>query len=325
MAAIVYGMPDHDLVEQSERAAVALGGCVIGIHDPAYMCPRCGARVRRREPARAMTVAFWNRHYHRRPGPQIEMLDATAWDVAVLVEVDAPMHAALRAAFGDDHVMCTLGQVDCSDMKRPHGVAFVARNGCELADLRLPVAARPDDASAPRPERFGVAIVLLDDGRSVEVIGFHAPYAAGSADNRRRKRRAYEALNDYLCSTAVWPTIVGMDGNNWGDSVPVAPPELRDDDWDSERRFHGADPAHQLKDVLREHVLTDPVAQAAAAREVAAGRPITVTYRRRHANDRMDRIYVSPDIDVDDCTVRLEDAERVGADHALVVGRVRVQ
>ena len=42
---IVYGMPDFELFEQSERGLVALGGCIITDADPTWRCleEECGA------------------------------------------------------------------------------------------------------------------------------------------------------------------------------------------------------------------------------------------------------------------------------------------
>ena len=43
---IVYGMPDFDLVEASERGEVILGGCIVTIGaDPPARCRRCDAPI----------------------------------------------------------------------------------------------------------------------------------------------------------------------------------------------------------------------------------------------------------------------------------------
>lgn len=39
---IVYGLPDHGLMEAAERGEVALGGCIIHDDDPSHECPECG-------------------------------------------------------------------------------------------------------------------------------------------------------------------------------------------------------------------------------------------------------------------------------------------
>jgi hypothetical protein len=52
---IVYGMPGSELVEQSERGEIELGGCVVSIEvfdserglisgDPELICPKCEGR-----------------------------------------------------------------------------------------------------------------------------------------------------------------------------------------------------------------------------------------------------------------------------------------
>jgi len=40
--AIVYGMPDGELMEAAENGQVALGGCVIFADQPDYRCSACG-------------------------------------------------------------------------------------------------------------------------------------------------------------------------------------------------------------------------------------------------------------------------------------------
>jgi hypothetical protein len=42
---IIYGLPDHELFEASERGEVALGGCVIGDESPDFECRACGAAL----------------------------------------------------------------------------------------------------------------------------------------------------------------------------------------------------------------------------------------------------------------------------------------
>jgi DNA-directed RNA polymerase subunit RPC12/RpoP len=39
---IVYGLPDAELAEASEKGEVELGGCVIMVHDPKWRCKECG-------------------------------------------------------------------------------------------------------------------------------------------------------------------------------------------------------------------------------------------------------------------------------------------
>jgi hypothetical protein len=39
---IIYGMPDLDLFERSERGEVALGGCMIFDGRPTRQCSSCG-------------------------------------------------------------------------------------------------------------------------------------------------------------------------------------------------------------------------------------------------------------------------------------------
>jgi hypothetical protein len=40
---VVYGLPDLELVEASQRGDVALGGCIVEPEAPDYECGGCGA------------------------------------------------------------------------------------------------------------------------------------------------------------------------------------------------------------------------------------------------------------------------------------------
>jgi hypothetical protein len=39
---IVFGMPDMDLIEESQQGKVLLGGCCISFNDPTWGCANCG-------------------------------------------------------------------------------------------------------------------------------------------------------------------------------------------------------------------------------------------------------------------------------------------
>ncbi len=41
---IIYGKPDHELMELAERGEVILGGCEVARDNPDFACKSCGHR-----------------------------------------------------------------------------------------------------------------------------------------------------------------------------------------------------------------------------------------------------------------------------------------
>jgi hypothetical protein len=41
---IVYGLPSPETFEAAERGEVAIGGCVLEVHNPRWACPACEHR-----------------------------------------------------------------------------------------------------------------------------------------------------------------------------------------------------------------------------------------------------------------------------------------
>ena len=229
----------------------------------------------------------------------------------------------------------------------------------ELSDLLAssghPEAVRPRDLLA---ERWISVDLAIHEG-PVAVAGFQAPYAAGehiwdSAQNRLTKREAYQQLTSWAIDQQASgrSVIIGMDGNNWHDwkdpnEVRAETPrarrsrawELLDNAnlFDAERAFHAPDPPHRLIDSLRVAAEAGRSHDWHGSRVLAEqfGGPFGVTHLLKKDGPRMDRIYVSPDLEVARAGIchghldarevaKLEKGDKlcVDSDHALVWAEV---
>ena len=269
------------------------------------------------------TVVSWNVQRIGAAGPKADYLLAQEWDLAVLMEVTPKLWSQLRIASGVGSYALDL--IEVKDMRYPHGIALLARNGWELRDPWLPPTPDLDAESRPRPERWMAAMAVHGAG-ALTLAGFHAPYAAGRDNaektrNRARKRRAYEAVTEWLSGQ---PTVVvGMDGNNWWDPVQLVSP-VRDADsadfW-AENQFHGPDPEHGCLDTYRTWWSQDQD-RLEAVLTVRPEGPLAITHDTGRDDGtgvfRMDRIYCSRSLQVLGAGVDYEPALAAGSDHALV-------
>lgn len=271
--------------------------------------------------SQVIRVASWNIRRIGNVERKLTFIFAQQWDMAVLLEVTPAMWAAVQNQASGVYALNLIG---AEDMKNPHGVALVARPPWFLEAPFLP-GARMFGEGDPRPERWLTATASSATYR-LTLVGFHAPYAAGRTteekrDNRRRKRRSYEALTTWL--TGQRQVIVGMDGNNWWDPVDhVADPrDPKQVDFWSERAFHALDPPHGLVDTYRRWC-SDQVGHLDEIRALRPDGPLAVTHRTRRADGtgafRMDRIYASTDVTVRSGGIAYEPARNAGSDHALV-------
>lgn len=276
------------------------------------------------------TVVSWNVQRIGARTPKIEFLLDRVWDIAVLMEVTPKLWDELTSAIGAGATGAyALALTEVIDMKHPHGIVLLARNGWELHDPWLPPTPDSGAESRPRPERWMAASAVHPAG-SVVVAGFHAPYAAGRDDaertrNRARKRQAYEALTEWLSRQ---PTVVvGMDGNNWWDPVQLVPPirDERSQDFWAENRFHGAEPEHGCVDTYRAWCSQDQQRLDAVLSLRPSG-PLAITHDTGRDDGtgvfRMDRIYCSRSLQTLEAGVEYESALAAGSDHALVWARM---
>lgn len=278
----------------------------------------------------AFTVASWNVQRIGKPDPKAQFLFSQNWDLAVLMEVNPKLWAVLQAASDEAAGLFALDLTHVSDMRYPHGIALLARNGWELSQPYLPPTPEGNEDSRPRPERW-MAATAVRGSDSLTIAGFHAPYAAGSTTaektrNRARKRRAYEALTDWLTHQ---PTaVVGMDGNNWWDPVVLGPAsDAIGSDFSAENTFHGLDPTHRCIDTYRAWCDQDPHRLQAVAGIRPEG-PLAITHDTGRDDGtgvfRMDRIYCTASLGTIAAGVDYEPALAAGSDHALVWARLTV-
>jgi len=285
-----------------------------------------------------VTIAWWNRKWNGGADRQVRFLEQFEdWDVLALAEVTRSAYERFRV-FADASYF-TLDDVHVSDRRYPHGIAILARRGWTVSDA-APFSCSGDDDLVCRPER-GVAATIARGHARTRLIGWQAPYAAGrtSLEKRRNpliKRHGYEHLLQRL-DAEPRPVIVAMDGNNWGDSLAPSPViSAVGDPWHVEHHFHGPEPQHGLIDSLREIKRRDPNQHA-----YLGDSPLAVTkITPRAGQHRMDRIYVSPDLFVEDAGVTYSDPAgqvsdaagglvdlrrpTAGSDHALVWARLLV-
>lgn len=272
-------------------------------------------------PHEAMRVAFWNRLWNGKRQRQVDYLMSTApaWDVLVLAEVTRHAQLEFAAMPIVGHSVASLDLTAVDDMRYPHGIMVLARDGLGLENARLIDMEPGDEATRPRPERW-MAVHVDGLGQPLTIVGWHAPHAAGGDHHVERKRRAYERMTEWLAAEP-GPIVLGMDGNNWFEADQLGPPDPSDP-FDPEHRFHGRTTSHGLIDTL-------PSALAAGCATVEGGEGcLAPTHLLSKAVHRMDRIYASAELAVTGAGVdyagqQLADITQrrnlcAGSDHALV-------
>jgi len=212
---------------------------------------------------------------------------------------------------------------DRSTLPNPVPIELPSKLDTYLKEQAPSATGQPWNQPRPlRPERW--LAVRWPEASGLTVAAMHLPYAAGSrvwdtTQNRLTKQQAYQQLMTWASDRT--STVVALDGNNtrdWlepSDDVPRPPKPRRSlerrwldeaDLFAVEDEFHGPGPSHGMVDSLRvaalegTHTFHDPHGTQAAAKHfdrVGSRRPLAVTYRLKNDGHRMDRIYVSPDLE----------------------------
>lgn len=249
-----------------------------------------------------------------------ELLEAIEWDVACLQEVKRSSFGCIAERFQG----CT--GLDLHDAGGgAWGAAIFVRDGVGLRDAELvPVgASQPEAGVWASPERALAARVEVRGAR-LTAVSWHAPHAAGDGQ-REKKMRAYRSVQAWLGGRPGL-TLVGADLNSWTDPLDLHQPDPSDPHYE-EHRFVLADPEHGLVDAWRSYLGANPDRGRRWARIRPDG-PLAVTYNRgsktRPEVCRMDRIFLSPEIDVLEVEHLYAEALAVGSDHALVRARIKV-
>lgn len=247
----------------------------------------------------------------------VDALDGMAWDVAVLCEVKSKSRTVLETRYPASAFACDL--VD--GRRHPFSAAVLARSGLKVADAHLVVGTRPEGPKVV-PDK-AIAVTVRGAERPVTVVGFHAPYAAGAAENKFGKQEAYRQLIEYINERVDDPLVVAMDSNHvMSDLVDMSSlQEPADDPWREEFLFMRSQ-GHDLQDAHWVWVTGDDARSAA----VPAKGPLAVTYRRRNSErgDRMDRIWVSRHFEVVGSAAEYDRAIDLGSDHAIVTADLRL-
>jgi endonuclease/exonuclease/phosphatase family metal-dependent hydrolase len=281
-----------------------------------------------------LRIATWNVNAFNpaRAGDKLRLLDLIEWDVALLQEVGGTTFATFTS--GPLRGVHALQLVEGYSGKKAHGVAILVKGDAELAEQTL-IPLDDDGALDPRYSARALHARLRLRGANLCVASFHAPHAAAKDPAQRqqyrdRKNAVYRALDRWVREQAT-PLIVGMDGNVWNDATePMQLPP--DDERFAERTFHDPAATHGLRDAFLEH-LRGNRPDLLRRRQLLGHNPndgaLAVTYQRSSNNhpkvNRMDRIYVSPELVVRNVETLYDEALTVGSDHAMVVAELELR
>ena len=168
-------------------------------------------------------------------------------------------------------------------------------------------------------------------------MSWGTPSAAG--EGYSAKMAAYQHMATMLAGLSQ-PTIVGIDTNSRYDPPDPDAKEVPDRLRAEEHAFLRRDAEHGLRDIHRVLIDRDPPRQRLLA-DLRPHGPLTTTFiRRPHGSprriargfatgrdfglDRMDRIFVSADIQPLACEHLYHEAVDLGGDHAAVVADLRL-
>jgi hypothetical protein len=257
--------------------------------------------------------------------PLVERVDA---DVVLLLGVSRASGAAWSARWkGRYHCATGLQLASPPPQSQPHGAMIASR-----WPLRH---ARVVDG-LPKPER-GLIARLEHPRGSVRLVSWGTPNAAG--EGRAAKEAAYALMTRRLTRLKA-PVIVGVDTNAWEDPPLPGPDDDRGGLITNQIGFTGREPRHDLQDVYRVLVDRDEHRRRLLA-DLRPHGPLATTFvRRPHRRplgiaagigaeerfglDRMDRVYVSRDVEPLACEHLYHEARDAGGDHAAVVVDLRL-
>ena len=264
-----------------------------------------------------MRVVTWNVNSFtwRRNKAKIALLGQLEWDVALLQEVSARSFTEFVEGLGAGGV-CALDLVGKTEHDVPLAAVVLVRRG----DVRTPVALD----GIPRSERF-VAADVTAAGTEVRVASWHAPNAAG--DGGQAKMQGYRRVAGWASEQAHHATVLGADTNAWENGWAQVEPDPEHDHY-VEHAFHYEPTSHGLRDAFRDVLAKDP-ARRRALEQRRPGASLATTYVRGGRNapvaERMDRLFISDQIETVEVEHILSDAFAVGSDHAIVSAELVVR
>lgn len=164
---IVYGLPDGELFEQSDRGLVHLGGCAVSPGSPEFHCTFCG-----REWTDGPLPSWW-------PPEDVERMDP--WDRLLA-------HDELTGHLDDARVVVDTLEIRGLDAAaeaavaiRPSGTGSAVPSDCVLLAETLDAA-----LALCRALASGDELVLFDDGRLAAVDAAHQAFRRAEAELRDR-------------------------------------------------------------------------------------------------------------------------------------------
>ena len=254
-----------------------------------------------------LRVVDWNLDGFTDVDAKVDLLADLAWDVCLLQEVTETSWPRLQA-LGDEALWSAGHLPELASAPRYHSAVLV-RGDWRVHDLGpVPQVPSPERTATARLERDGARLVVASLALPPGVVW-------GDAGKGRQADRIACWLR-----ACPMPVIVGIDANTpkWDR------PELADCEWwnDQEPLLLGADRIHDLRDVYREVLATDPRRRT----EVVAARPdgpLAVSHLRgrgrQQAECRYDHVLASPELAVDGVDYLWGEAVESGSDHALIV------
>ncbi len=257
-----------------------------------------------------MKVVSWNINCFtaERTDRKAALLEALDWDVALLQEVAREPFERLMRIEGVDGAEA-LALTGGEHHRRPHGAAILSRVG-PLRDLQtLP--------SLPITERFLAATIDVE-GAPVRFAAWHAPNAAG--DGVETKMRGFRDVAGWAALASGQHVVLGADTNSWEVGWDQKPLD-EEDAFAEEHRFAIEPAPHGLRDAFRA-VLAADRERLGALLARRPGSALATTYVRGTSNrpvaERMDRVFISRDVEAHDVAHDLGDALAAGSDHAVV-------
>lgn len=255
-----------------------------------------------------LRVVDWNINGFGRLRGQARLLADLDWDVCTLQEVTDATWPELRDLAEDGAISLDSMPALAGAPPRYHSAVLV-RGGVRLTGARTL-------RDIPSPERSLVADLITQHGQAFVVASLAAP--PGTSWGDAGKGRQISRIAAWL-KERTKPTVVGMDANG----PKFERLRLPDTEWWNvhEPVLFGEERDHDLRDVFREYVSTDPARWDAVESTYPDG-PLAISYDRgkggRSVPCRYDVILASPEFHVDQVDYLYDDAIAAGSDHGLV-------
>jgi endonuclease/exonuclease/phosphatase family metal-dependent hydrolase len=286
-----------------------------------------------------LTVGTWNicGQSSGRTARKAKLLELEHWDVVLLQEVRAIAFKEISLALGLGHdpegPSGALGMAMSDPGKggRSHGAAVLVRPPWRIIDRRLLPLDDGGDGGIVDPALLARSVCcrITDGQREVHVVSMHAQDQASDDPERtkhRKKMLQFRSIDSWVRAAMV-PMVAGVDINGWHDFAVVDDVEGLES-LDDQAQFLAPGAEHGLIDVAREVLVRDDPERLRRRRALGAvgeDGALEVTFSRYQGRvNRMDRIFVSPDLYPVRSRTLYEDGLTAGSDHALVLAELEL-